>query len=176
MDEQQEHVEKAEVLDGDRWCTPGWVIDLAHEQLGAIDLDPASNAYAQRHVRAERWYSLDKGEDGLILPWEGRVWLNPPYSRGLIAPFCARAVEQVDQGHVSAALVLVNTSSSAAWWQQIAAASRWMLFFSRRIRFEHEQTERVGGSPRYDNTLFALGSVRPGAFREHGLIASAGGW
>lgn len=33
-------------------------------------------------------------QDGLLLPWEGRVWLNPPFS--ILLKFCEKFVEHGD--------------------------------------------------------------------------------
>src|SRR5271154_4331972 len=57
--------------------TPAEVITAARFTLGAIDLDPASCAQANEEVvRADKFFSQE--EDGLALPWFGRIWLNPP--------------------------------------------------------------------------------------------------
>ena len=56
--------------DGDEWYTPGDIIERARAVLGEIDLDPASNAHAQKTVRAKRFYTKD--DDGLSKPWSGR--------------------------------------------------------------------------------------------------------
>jgi hypothetical protein len=50
---------------------------MAREVLGGIDLDPASNDYAQTSIKAKTYYS--KQEDELKEPWFGRIWCNPPY-------------------------------------------------------------------------------------------------
>lgn len=57
---------------------PPWVLEKVHQLMGDIDLDPASCAAANQIVKAERYYSLERGENGLVLPWRGRVYLNPP--------------------------------------------------------------------------------------------------
>src|SRR5205809_33616 len=55
-------------------------------RLGAIDLDPASHAEANRIVRARRFYS--EKQNGLRRPWRGRVFINPP--GGLVPAFWCR--------------------------------------------------------------------------------------
>ena len=75
------------------WYTPAEYIEAAHEVMGGLDLDPASNQIAQRRVRATQWYGLDHPEedrrDGLSpdvdwhvapfdMPNQMRIWLNPP--------------------------------------------------------------------------------------------------
>jgi hypothetical protein len=51
----------------DAQCTPR---DLAHD-LGEFDLDVCSNA--RSHIRARASYVLERGQDGLALPWTGLV-------------------------------------------------------------------------------------------------------
>lgn len=56
--------------------TPKAIVEAARYALGGIDLDPASCALAQETVQAACWYHPPA--DGLELPWEGRVFCNPP--------------------------------------------------------------------------------------------------
>lgn len=94
-------VDEEEVLEGDvvldedeyaahksskkeNYCTPASFLELVTE-LGPIVLDPCSNEHALTCARTE--YRLDKGQDGLVLPWDlgGLVFCNPPYGRKLRA-------------------------------------------------------------------------------------------
>ncbi len=69
-----------------RWGTPDEIVECARRVMGAIDLDPCSEDRFNRTVRATRYYSLlERGEDGLKLPWFGRVVVNPP--GGLVPEF-----------------------------------------------------------------------------------------
>lgn len=62
-----------------RWGTPEDIVERARRSMGAIDLDPCSEEQFNAIVRATQYYSLlERGEDGLALPWRGRVLLNPP--------------------------------------------------------------------------------------------------
>jgi hypothetical protein len=71
--------------------------------LGAIDLDPASNARAQLIVKAARDFTIE--DDGLAHPWRGRVWLNPPYHRGLLPAFVDKLVGEIEARRVVAAAI-----------------------------------------------------------------------
>ena len=51
----------------------------ARQVLGSIDLDPASCATANLVVKARTFYKKD--DDGLVHPWKGNVFLNPPGGR-----------------------------------------------------------------------------------------------
>lgn len=54
------------------WLTPRYVLNL----LGHFDTDPCA-ATVRPWDCARVNYTVE--DNGLLLPWEGRVWLNPPY-------------------------------------------------------------------------------------------------
>jgi site-specific DNA-methyltransferase (adenine-specific) len=61
----------------DQHHTPAYIVEASRSTLGAIDLDPFSCPRANETVRAARFYAGGE-EDGFVLPWEGRVFVNPP--------------------------------------------------------------------------------------------------
>ena len=70
----------------DVWLTPPSMI----QALGDFDLDPCCPNNLPWET-ANNYYSLDNGQDGLALPWVGRIWLNPPYSNWV--PFMKKLKE-----------------------------------------------------------------------------------
>lgn len=60
----------------DMWFTPIDIIERARRVLGEIDLDPASCAEANERVKAAKYYT--EAENGLTLPWYGKIFCNPP--------------------------------------------------------------------------------------------------
>ncbi len=62
-----------------RWGTPEDIVERCRRVMGSITLDPCSEELFNKTVKAETYYSFtERGEDGLLLPWFGNVFLNPP--------------------------------------------------------------------------------------------------
>lgn len=110
----------------DSWITPREVLEL----LGHFDLDPCA-AMRQPWATADRM--LTERENGLLLPWSGRVWCNPPYGKGAEA-FMRRMAE-----HTGGGIALIFMRSDTRWFQEAVLETARALFLWRgRIRFCRE--------------------------------------
>jgi hypothetical protein len=103
----------------DEWFTPRELVEIGRTAMGSIDTDPASHPDANaKFVRAPIWYS--KAENGLRtdLPWQGNVWLNPPYGRGegSAASFIRRLIAELETGNVTQAVTCLNSDSMTSLW------------------------------------------------------------
>ena len=100
-----------------RWCTPREILDLAVEQFGAIDLDPCYDPASI--VNASTRYDIRAGQDGLALPWPAgaKVWCNPPYARGEVKRWAAKAAEHVQGG--GEVLFLINVQTGSQYWRDV---------------------------------------------------------
>lgn len=150
----------------DGWYTPSWLIEKARTVLGTIDLDPATCAAAQAIVKATHFYT--EHENGLIQPWYGRMWINPPYSAP--TPWVRRVIAEYQAGTVQAAIILTNSYTETGWWQDIAAVST-MLFFRGRLNFWHP--DKVSTQNRTGQTMAYLGPDRARfieLFHTYGII------
>jgi hypothetical protein len=69
------------VGDSQNWITPKWIIGA----LGPFDLDPAG-------ADPRPWDCANRTltQNGLSVPWEGRVWLNPPFDRYVVGKWIAK--------------------------------------------------------------------------------------
>jgi len=78
-----------EQLTSDDYYTPAWVF----ERMGIeFDLDVCAPPGGIPWIPAARYFTQE--DDGLVQPWEGRVWMNPPYSNA--TPWVERFVEHGD--------------------------------------------------------------------------------
>lgn len=113
----------------DEWYTPAQYIEAAREVLGKIDLDPASNDFANETVKATVYYTEET--DGLEQEWYGNIWMNPPYSTALLNKFADKLVES----KFEQAVVLVNNATETAWFEKLVSTASAIIFHKGRIRF-----------------------------------------
>lgn len=85
--------------------------------MGTIDLDPATNKFAQGIVNASRFYTKQNSLRKKV-EWTGKVWLNPPYGRVLAKPFVDKLVKYFLDGNVSEAIILTNNVPDVTWYSQ----------------------------------------------------------
>lgn len=139
-----------------RWLTPLPIV----EPLGKFDLDPCG---APGHNLAERTYLIDRGEDGLALPWEGRVWLNPPYGKAQ-RPFMERMVDH----RRGTALIFARTETQdfhRLVWNEATA----VLFLKGRISFLDESGVPARANAGAPSVLVAYGDEDGQSLRASGL-------
>ena len=137
-----ENVKKPHVVNNstdNEWYTPEKYIELAREVMGSIDLDPASNDFANKTVKANRYYTEE--EDGLKQEWFGNIWMNPPYSTALLQRFA----EKLTESKFKQAIVLVNNATETAWFEMLVSKASAIVFHKGRIRFVKRDGEH--GSP-----------------------------
>jgi hypothetical protein len=114
-----------DVLTSDDWYTPAEVVSWAEKCLGGIDTDPAWSP--RSHVRPGRGFTIS--EDGLSKPWDGAVFLNPPYSAP--TPWIARASVR----HEPTLCLIKLDPSTRMWSQHVWPRARAIVFFGRRLEF-----------------------------------------
>lgn len=94
--------------------TPPAIIEAARRTMGGIDLDPASGAQANRIVRATHY--ITSIDDGLCMPWSGRVWLNHPFGRNQNGLWIAKLCDLYANGYVKQACCITFACTSEQWF------------------------------------------------------------
>ena len=123
----------------DERYTPTWLF----EELGRFDLDPCSPEGGPLHGHADAWFT--RADDGLAQPWEGRVFMNPPFSETT-----AWADRFVAHGDGIALLPLAN----AAWRVRLMNACQLFWFPADFPFIGQTHTQQRVGMPVF---LAALG-------------------
>ena len=136
------------------WYTPPEIIDAAREVMGSIDFDPASSTAANKVVGADDFYT--KENSGLDVPWEGRVWLNPPYVADLVARFTEKLCAEYLADNISEAVLLVNNATETAWFQHTAAVANAVCFHAGRISYWHP--DRTSKTPLQGQAILYFGA------------------
>ena len=65
-----------EVSTSDDYFTPAWLFE---DMAVTFDLDVAAPPGGVPWIPATKYFTM--ADDGLAQDWEGRVWMNPPYSQ-----------------------------------------------------------------------------------------------
>lgn len=155
--------------ESDGWYTPRWMVDAARDVLGSIGTDPATCAAAQAIVQAETWYTAT--EDGLVSPWFGAVWCNPPYSAPL--PWVRRMIALYQSHAIDAGMMLVNCSCSPVWAQLLWTHADAVCVLGKRIDFWHPTKTNQNSSYDRDSAMFYFGTDRArftAVFSRYGVI------
>ena len=146
----------------EEWYTPPEVIEAARRALGGIDLDPASSppAKANETVRATAFLTVHSmpGSCDVERRWPGRVWLNPPYSTGVIERFVGKLVSEYEHpdGGTTAAILLTQNATETQWLQLAMSRASAICFPRARLNFIRDG-EVQGDGPRRGHALFYFG-------------------
>jgi len=130
--------------ESNEWYTPAEYLEVVRAVMGVVDIDPASNAEANKIVQAATYYDIVS--DGFNRDWRGRVFLNPPYGRDTELSisnqqkWAHRLIEQYKAGITSEAILLVNAVTDRAWFRPLWDYA--ICFTNHRIPFY-----RPGGEP-----------------------------
>jgi len=116
----------------DDFFTNEVIIRAARRTLGWIDLDPASHAVANRVIKATRFYTASNS--ALTRKWEGRVWLNPPFSQW--EQWVPKIVNEWQSGRIQAMCILCATRTlTAKYFHPIHASCTGLCILYGRIPF-----------------------------------------
>jgi phage N-6-adenine-methyltransferase len=108
------------------WDTPAEFFGACNAVWGPFDLDAAadaSNALAPEFITKE--------QNGLVLPWYGSVWCNPPYTREELKLWVQKGMDYAESG---GRIVMLLPGRIDVKWFQDAASQREVTFLLIRGR------------------------------------------
>lgn len=152
------------------WYTPKSIF----EALGLVfELDPCSPGRAiVPWIPAKRCYSIADRQDGLMLPWDGNVWMNPPYGKNTPA-----WLERLALHGLGIALLFARTDSK--WFHRFVVMADAICLVKGRIQFINEKyaagyaagkfNENEMGTPGAGSMLIAYGKANAFALHNSGL-------
>ena len=130
----------------DEWLTPRHVLAA----LGTFDLDPCAPAVRPWDTAARHYTVMD---NGLVQPWEGRVWCNPPY--GLeAAHWLARCAD-----HGNAMALIFARTETRMFFDHVWPKAQAVLFLEGRLYFHHVCGRKASANAGAPSVLVAYGSA-----------------
>jgi hypothetical protein len=164
--------------DPNSWFTPETYVNAARDVMGEIDFDPFSSQKANEIIKASRF--LDAEHSAFDYPWRRnhrepalRVWMNPPYSSGIVNKAVNVFLEQLNAGNIAQAVVLTNNATDTRWFTALRQHCTGICFTDHRISFESPDGKRISGNTR-GQTFFYFGTQsRAAAFAE---VFQSFGW
>ena len=97
--------------DSDNYCTPKAFYRKLDYEFG-FDLDPCP---------------FKSEIDGLLLEWNGNIYVNPPYSN--IEPFLLKGIAELKTGKADKCIYLIPVRSDVKYWHNI------IMKYASEIRF-----------------------------------------
>ena len=114
----------------DNWGTPRDLFSDLEREFGPFDLDAAAS---DENALCKKYYSIEN--DSLQHPWLGRVYVNPPYGRGL-GDWYAKAESSILAGDAELVVMLLPAHTSLG-----------TRAFHRFVWIPHEATENPAIRP-----------------------------
>ena len=141
----------------EEWLTPPEIITA----FGPFDLDPCAPVKRPWETATTHYTIAD---DGLMVPWEGLVWCNPPYG-----PKTGDWLAKCATHGNCLALVFARTDTQA-FQNHVWPRATSLFFIAGRLSFSHVSGEK-GGTAGAPNVLIAYGDLANQRLRDNKSIA-----
>lgn len=132
------------------WLTPPH-IQPALGGWKAFDLDPCAAPAPRPWPTALRMNAKADG-DGLTMPWDGRVWLNPPYTSSEIGAW----LRKLGDHGAGTALIFARTETEA-FQSLVWERAHGLLFLAGRLHFHNTAGVRAKANAGAPSVLCAYG-------------------
>lgn len=160
----------------DSWFTPAIYVEAARNTMGSIDFDPFSSEVANKNIKAETYYTAS--DDAFQLPWcsekgtVNNVWMNPPYSRGVLPLAVERFISEHKKCNFDQAIVLLNSATDTQWYHDMMAAADAFCITKGRISFDNVDGKSKSGNTKGQVFFYFGKAVQQFAdnFRAFGIV------
>lgn len=143
-------------MKNDEWLTPPEIL----APLGAFDLDPCAPVVRPWGTAAVHYTAND---NGLALPWSGRVWCNPPFGREAVK-WLRRMAE-----HGNGIALIPARTETAMFYETVWGAADAVLFIKGRPHFHFVDGRRAPFNSGAPICLVAYGGANARSLRRSGL-------
>jgi hypothetical protein len=140
------------------WLTPPAIL----RALGPFDLDPCACPDPRPWPTAAAHYA-QPDDNGLALPWFGRVWLNPPYGNQA-GRWLARLAD-----HGSGVALVFARTDTAAFQAHVLGKATAVLFLAGRVTFYGQDGQPARYNAAAPSCLAAYSLADAQALRDSGL-------
>jgi transcriptional regulator with XRE-family HTH domain len=114
------------------WETPIGLANVLSEAVGGFDLDPCAATTDRRKARVKARVLLTADDDGLTARWRGKVFVNPPYGRG-ISDWIRKCYHEAQRGCTVVGLIPARSDSN--YWHQYVAGQSDVFMLRGRLKF-----------------------------------------
>lgn len=145
-------------MESDEWLTPPEIL----KALGPFDLDPCAPVIRPWAMARDHYTVQD---NGLMKPWYGRVWCNPPYGGPeIIGPWMRRMAVH----GLGTALIFARTETEV-FFDTVFRKATGVLFLRGRLHFHYVDGRRAGANAGAPSALVAYGEDDAALLRQSGL-------
>ena len=130
------------------WATPKDFYDKLDQEFN-FDFDPCPLNLGM----------ITNENDGLLINWRNRNYINPPYSRELKEKFVIKAIEESKKGKLCVMLLPVSTSTKL-FHDHILPNAKEIRFIKGRIKFLGTNTKGeyvTNKAPMHDSMIIVFG-------------------
>ena len=112
----------------DEWETPQDLFDKLNEEFN-FDLDVCASL---DNAKMHNFYTIK--DNALQLPWNGRIWCNPPYSK--VKEFLIKAHQEINNGNCEEAVFLTFANTDTKWFHNYVYNKAEIRFIKGRLKFK----------------------------------------
>lgn len=131
-------IEATQTSKSDEWATPRWLVNLLQEEFGPFDLDACATS---ANAVASRFYT--EADNGLIQPWFGVTFCNPPYSQA--EKWAQKAWWEAYLGNATVLYLCAARPDTRYWWDHIRYGE--VRLIKGRLRFTEPGNPKAVGAP-----------------------------